>query len=78
MSVHIRPRVILESRRSNVGSSFDKGGAIVAHRNELLFKLRTNSTLEREHVVTVTIELQPYGGIELAIVLHHPFFDRLS
>ena len=69
MSVHICRRRILESR------SFNKGGAIVAHRNELVFKLRSNSTLESEHVVTVTLELQPYRGIELVIVFHHPFFN---
>ena len=29
-------------------------------------------------MVMVTLKLQPYGGIELAIVLHHPFFNFLK
>jgi len=63
MGVHVGRLVILERRCSYVGSTFDKGRSIVSHRNKFLFKLGTNHTLERKHVVAIGVELEPHGGV---------------
>ena len=73
--VHVGVGMILEGGCAHIRRTFNECRPVVSHWLESFPKPRTDGALQCRHAVAIVsccLEFEPYGGVQLFVVLHNP------